>query len=67
MNVAIVDYRRKPRRYYVLKPDAINSDLLPAGMRFDRRRDEIIGNPSPVNWKEVKREDFVGEVTKRSK
>ena len=67
MDIGIVDYRRKLRRYYVLKPDSISSGCLLMGMSFDKERDEIVGNPSLVTWREVERINFVDEVTKRSK
>lgn len=51
MDIAIVDERRygKQKRYYVLRPEAISDDFLP--------------DPSPTNWREVKREDFVSKST----
>jgi len=46
MDIAIKDYRKKPR-YYILREDAISDEFLP--------------EPSPTNWREVQREDFVPE------
>ena len=50
MDIAVVDERRygKQRRCYVLRQDAVSDDFLP--------------EPSPMNWREVSREDFATEA-----
>ncbi len=48
MNIAVTDCRyRNLKRYYVLNPDAKSDRFLP--------------EPSPENWREVQRDDFVSE------
>ena len=49
MDIAVMDCRKygKQRRYYVLRQDAVNDSFLP--------------EPSPVNWREVTKENFTAE------
>lgn len=49
MDIAIEDCRRygKQKRFYVLRQDA--------------RSDAFLPEPSPLDWREVKWEDFVAE------
>ncbi len=66
MHIALVDARRygKQQRFYILKTGASENGVLPDGMFLgvdSEGGEAILGEPSPMKWIEVKREDFISE------
>jgi len=58
MIVAILDKRRRIRRY-LLRLNCSDSGVLPKGMEYNLKSDLIVGDPDPMIFREVEREEFI--------